>query len=141
MQFKIIDMEKWNRKEYFEHYYNAVPCTYSLTTNIDITILLNTIKNQNLKFYPTMLYCISSIVNTHDEFKTSIDDDGNVGVFDIINPSYTIFNKETETFSSVCIYYQFLLWVNFLNRMVKCFCHYQSKFIMLFVTDSMHQDS
>lgn len=101
MQFKIIDMEKWNRKEYFEHYYNAVPCTYSLTTNIDITILLNTIKNQNFKFYPTMLYCISSIVNTHDEFKTSIDDDGNVGVFDIINPSYTIFNKETETFSSV----------------------------------------
>ena len=40
MAFKIIDRENWSRKEYFEHYFSNVPCTYSMTTKLDITKII-----------------------------------------------------------------------------------------------------
>ena len=29
MKFTPIDLKTWHRKEYFEHYFSEVPCTYS----------------------------------------------------------------------------------------------------------------
>lgn len=106
MQFQIIDKETWKRKEYFDLYYKNLPCTYSMTANLDITALLDAVHAQNLKLYPVMIYCISNIVNRHDEFKTALDADGNLGIYDVVNPSYTIFHKESETFSSIWTDYQ-----------------------------------
>lgn len=37
MEFVKIDPETWPRREYFEHYFSAVPCTYSITVKLDIT--------------------------------------------------------------------------------------------------------
>ena len=56
MEYRVIDRSNWQRKEYFEHYLKVVPCTYSITTKLDITA----IKKQRLKLYPTMLYCITA---------------------------------------------------------------------------------
>lgn len=106
MQFQMIDQETWNRKEYFDLYYKNLPCTYSMTANLDITALLNTVHAQKLKLYPVLIYCISTIVNRHDEFKTALDADGNLGIYDVVHPSFTIFHKESETFSSIWTPYQ-----------------------------------
>lgn len=97
MNFKIIDKETWSRKEYFQHYFSEIPCTYSMTTKLDITKL----KNSNNKLYPTMLYLITKVVNNHNEFRTSFDMNGQLGIFDEMLPCYTVFNKETETFSNI----------------------------------------
>jgi len=97
MNFKIIDKETWSRKEYFQHYFSEIPCTYSMTTKLDITKL----KNSNNKLYPTMLYLITKVVNNHKEFRTSFDMSGQLGIFDEMVPCYTVFNKETETFSNI----------------------------------------
>ena len=37
MDFIQIDKEKWQRKKVFELYSKDVPCTYSMTINLDIT--------------------------------------------------------------------------------------------------------
>lgn len=37
MLFEKIHMTTWSRKEYFEHYFTNVPCTYSMTVKLDIT--------------------------------------------------------------------------------------------------------
>ncbi|MGL5381588.1 type A chloramphenicol O-acetyltransferase [Clostridium sp.] len=97
MNFNIINKDDWNRKEYFEHYFSEIPCTYSMTVKLDIT----KIKNSNRKLYPTMLYFITKVVNRHSEFRTTFDMDGNLGFFDEMLPCYTIFNKETETFTNI----------------------------------------
>ena len=97
MNFNIINKDDWNRKEYFEHYFSEIPCTYSMTVKLDIT----KIKNSNRKLYPTMLYFITKVVNRHSEFRTTFDRDGNLGFFDEMLPCYTIFNKETETFTNI----------------------------------------
>lgn len=45
-----------------------------------------------------MLYFITTIVNRHDEFRTSFNAEGQLGVYDEMIPCYTIFHKNTETF-------------------------------------------
>ena len=97
MTFDIIDIDKWNRKEYYNHYFSKVPCTYSITTKIDIT----KIKEKKQKLYPAMLYYIATIVNRHSEFKTAINEKGELGVYSEMIPCYTVFHKDTETFSNI----------------------------------------
>ena len=84
MEFQNIDFETWERKEYFNHYHNKVPCTYSITVNVDITALYNFTKRDKFKLYPSLIYCISNIVNKHKEFRTSFDKDGRLGFYDVL---------------------------------------------------------
>lgn len=97
MKFKVIDKENWERKEYFDYYYSSVPCTYTMTVKLNIT----KIKESEQKLYPTLLHNITKIVNRHEEFKTSFDSNNQLGVFDYMFPHYTIFHKDSETFSNI----------------------------------------
>lgn len=101
MKFKIIDLEKYERKEHFLHYINYVPCFYSMTVNIDITNLKKFIKGKEYKLYPIIIYAITRIVNSHKEFRMSLDNENNLGYFTEVNPSYTIFHKDNNTFSNI----------------------------------------
>lgn len=105
MEFKKIDMKKWDRKEYFEHYYSDVPCTYSMTVKLDITKIIE----KKMKLYPTMLYNLTTIVNRHREFRTAFNNKGELGIYNEMLPSYTIFHKDTETFSNIWTNYSPIL--------------------------------
>lgn len=94
MEFNLIDIDKWNRKEYFNHFYKDIPCTYSLTAKLDIT----NIKNKNLKLYPALIYCITLTVNKYKEFRTAYNSKGQLGYYNKMMPCYTVFNKESELF-------------------------------------------
>jgi chloramphenicol O-acetyltransferase type A len=72
-----------------------------MTVKIDIT---NIILSKQ-KIYPVMLHAITKVVNRHEEFRTSFDDNGNIGIYDFMFPSYTIFHKESETFSNIWTQY------------------------------------
>ncbi len=107
MTFKLIEVSTWKRKEYFEYYLNNVPCTYSMTLNLDITTLLREIKNKNIKLYPATIYLLSVVINRHEEFRTAMDENGNVGVFDLMHPAYTIFHNDSEIFTNIWTEYNF----------------------------------
>lgn len=97
MTFTPIDREHWARREYFDHYFSQVPCTYSVVFKLDITRL----RQQGRKLYPTMLYLIAGEVNRWEEFRTALNGRGELGVYDQMYPCYTIFHKESETFSNL----------------------------------------
>lgn len=97
MTFQKIDKECWERKEYFEHYFSNVPCTYSITAKLNIT----RIKERKQKLYPAMLYFIATVVNRHSEFRTAINEKGELGIYSEMLPCYTVFHKDTETFSEL----------------------------------------
>ncbi|MEG1641823.1 MAG: type A chloramphenicol O-acetyltransferase [Synergistaceae bacterium] len=102
MSFNLIDIETWERKEYYEHYMNNVRCTYSLTAEIDITDAYVKSKIENKKIYPMFIYAITKCVNEKIEFRYSFDKNGNLGYFDKIDPSYTIMRKDNpEQFCSI----------------------------------------
>lgn len=101
MHFKPIDVSQWSRREYFDHYLDQVPCTYNMTLNLDLTAILKEVKGRDLKLYPTMIYLLAMLVNRREEFRMAIDNDGRVGIYDFLHPSYTVFQKVGETFTNI----------------------------------------
>ncbi|MFJ7932086.1 type A chloramphenicol O-acetyltransferase [Peribacillus sp. NPDC096448] len=100
MKFNIIDRENWFRKEYFEHYLQQ-QTTFSITNEINITVLMKNLKKKNYKLYPAFIFMVTKIVNSRREFRTSFNQEGDLGYWSEILPSYTIFDKKTCTFSSI----------------------------------------
>ena len=96
MGWTKVDRSRGKREEYFRHYYEDVPCFYSMTVPLDVTRL----RAAGLRLYPAMLYLLSRAVNRHEEFRCALVN-GEVGVYDALSPSYTVFHKETETFSNL----------------------------------------
>lgn len=97
MVFEKIDRATWDREAYFQHYFSHVPCTYSITVKLDITAL----KNRQQKLYPSILYYLTTVVNRHPEFRTTLNEQGELGIYRGMLPSYTVFHKDTETFSEL----------------------------------------
>ncbi|MBP6116399.1 MAG: type A chloramphenicol O-acetyltransferase [Neisseriaceae bacterium] len=100
-----FDTEHWARKEHFEVFKSFGQCTFSMTVELDITTLLQTIKRHEYKFYPTLIHQIAGVMNQFPEFKMAIKNDELI-VWDKVNPSYTIFHEAQETFSSIWSEYQ-----------------------------------
>lgn len=100
MKFNIINRDNWYRKEYFEHYLQQ-QTTFSIATEINITILMRNLKKKNYKLYPAFIFMVTNLVNSHREFRTSFNLEGNLGYWTEICPSYTIFDKKTHTFSGI----------------------------------------
>ena len=98
MALRLIDLETWERREFYGHFINEVVCTYSAVVNIDITNL----KGQ--KLYPAMIWLLTKTVNDMPEFRTVLTSDG-PGVYDDMHPMYTVFNKEKKNFSGIWSYF------------------------------------
>ena len=97
MHFEPIDLSRWERAEYFTHYLHEIPCTYSMTVRLDITKL----KQSGKQLYAAMLYALAKAVNAHPEFRMALDADGKPGVYGRMHPCYTVFHKDTQTFSNL----------------------------------------
>ena len=97
MEFIPVDLDTWARKEHFEHYFHQVPCTYSMTTKLDITPLIEAKE----RLYPAMLYRIAKAVNQYQEFRMDLGPDGTLGFYTEMHPCYTIFHQDSETFSNL----------------------------------------
>lgn len=106
MSFNIIDIETWKRREYYNHYMHNIRCTYSTTHDVDITELLYQCKTNNIKIYASIIYMLTTAVNMYKEFRTNMNTNGKLGYWDNLNPSYTIFNKKSETFSNIWTTYK-----------------------------------
>ena len=98
MSLKLIDLETWERREFYEHFIKEVVCTYSAAVNVDITNL----KGQ--KLYPAMIWLLTRTVNDMPEFRTVLTPDG-PGIYDDMHPMYTVFNKEKKNFSGIWSYF------------------------------------
>lgn len=94
MAFRKIDIDQWDRKEYYLHFINDVVCTYSMNMDLDISNL----KGQRL--YPAMLWLLTATVNEFEQFRTHLSPEG-PGIFDEMHPSYTVFNRENKNFSAI----------------------------------------
>lgn len=101
MAFNLINMNTWDRKDCFNHFFNNAKCTYSITVNIDITNLYNYIRTNKLRFYPTFTWVVSKAINNHQEFKMGFDEEGRLGFFDEIGPSYSVLNDKTKVMSDL----------------------------------------
>ena len=105
MKYTRIDLNEWKRGNLFKFYIDNMRIVMSLTVDIDVTPLYEFTKKNNLKFYPSMLWVVSRVINAHDEFKYSWDSGDNLIKWDYISPSYTDFHKEDESFTKLVTEY------------------------------------
>lgn len=94
MAFTPIDLEAWERREFYEHFINEVRCSYSTTVHLDITNL------KGCRLYPAMIWLLTQTVNQMPEFRTALTDEG-LGIYSQMHPAYTIFNQKSKTFSGI----------------------------------------
>ena len=80
----------------FWHYINNLRNVLSLTSDIDITEFLPYIKSKGYRFYPSFMWAVCKIINTHEEFRLGWDENNQVGVYDVIHPYFAHFFKEDE---------------------------------------------
>ena len=117
MSVTYVDMEHWARSEHFRHYLDAVNCRYGMTDTLDITEFLPALKAKGGKFYPAVIYLLARCVNARAEFRMSLDEQGRLFYYDRLDPSYTIFHQDTETFSC--------LWTSYTD----CFADFQQSYL------------
>ncbi len=96
-----IDLEQWDRGNLFKSYIDHMRIVMSLTVEIDVTKLVRLSKRRHMKFYPSMIWVVSKVVNAHDEFKYGWDAGGDLIRWEYISPSYAVFHKEDQNFTKL----------------------------------------
>lgn len=91
-------MQTWKRGQMFYYFSQMAPTGYSLTANIDVTHLTDTLKQQGIKFFPAYLWLVTRNLNRQQEFKVAVRD-GVLGSWDTLTPLYTTFHDDDKTFS------------------------------------------
>ncbi len=105
MNYTKINPEEWSRWELFRFYIEKMRIVMSLTVDIDVTSLKEYSKRTDMKFYPLMLWVVSKVINSHDEFKYGWDEDGGLIKWDFVSPSYVDFHAEDESFTKMVTEY------------------------------------
>ncbi|MFC5663912.1 CatA-like O-acetyltransferase [Kitasatospora misakiensis] len=96
-----IDLDAWPRRAHFEFYRRRVPCTYSITTELDVTLLAEALRGSRRKTYLAQIWALSTVVNRHEEFRMCLTASGAPAVRPVVHPAFTVFNPERETFACV----------------------------------------
>lgn len=104
MSFTVINLEKWERTEVFNHYLSQ-QTSFSITKEIEITALYNFLKANDHSFYLGFLYLVTTIANQETNFRMSLNRQGQLGYWETLSPLYTIFDKETQQFSTLATEY------------------------------------
>lgn len=105
MNYTKINLNEWSRGEIFNYYIDQMRVVMSMTVDLNVTALTSYIRSKGLKFYPCMLWIVSKVINAHDEFKYSWDEDGNLIKWDFVSPSYSEFHPEDESFTKIVTEY------------------------------------
>ena len=86
---KIIDTEKWNRKEHFEFFSKMASPYFGIVTEVDCTIAYEKAKEKERSFFACYLHQSMAAINSVEELKLRIVD-YQVVLFDKINAGCTI---------------------------------------------------
>ena len=97
--YKKMDMEHWARKEHYLYYTEKLKVEFNMTVSIDVTKLLDFCHGHGYKFYPTVIYFVTKVLNQIENFRMFLDEQGDLCLWDKIIPNYTIFHEDDKTFS------------------------------------------
>lgn len=98
MKYKVIDKEKYYRKDVFKHFTKDCKCSTSITARVDVTKLVEHSKKHNTKFYINFLYILSKVLNSNDDYKMGyLWQSEELVCYDSINPAHYVFHEDTKT--------------------------------------------
>lgn len=98
IEFTPIDVNTWKRREVFWYFSSIAPTGYSLTVDIDVTGLRETLRRANLKLFPAYLYLATRLLSEQEEFRIAKCGE-KVGYYNYLTPLYAAFHDDDKTFS------------------------------------------
>jgi chloramphenicol O-acetyltransferase type A len=104
MNRKEIDLETWSRKSHYEHFIHMDYPHFSVTADLDVTLLVAFTKQNKLSFFKTVLYLTTRLANEFEPFRLR-NIDGHVYLYDVVHPSFTYLLRE-DLYSYVSVSYQ-----------------------------------
>ena len=112
-KYTMIEENKWARKEHFHYYQEQIPCSHSMTVQVDVTECLSIAHMKKRHFTALLMYAVCKTVNELDCMKMMTAEDGSPGIWKVTNPVFTVFHPDDQTFSD--------LWMDYLENPVS-FC-------------------
>ena len=84
IEFTPIETESWYPREIFHYFSKIAPTTYSITSKVDVTNMVKTIKEIKLMFFSSFLWLSTTKFNEMDEFRIGFKEmaDGFFSFFD-----------------------------------------------------------
>ncbi len=122
-RYRLIEEDKWPRKEHFHYYQEQIPCSHSMTVKVDITECLSLAHRKNQHFAALFMYAVCRTVNELDCMKMMTGEDGSPGIWKVTNPVFTVFHSDDHTFSD--------LWMDYLDNPLS-FCKEYDRVIHAF---------
>jgi len=99
-EFHPIDRNTWSRTPHFYYFTKMLPTGYSLTVEVDISNAYHTVKKAGKKFFPAYLYLASRLISRQQEFRIA-EQNGQLGYYEVLHPSYACFHEDDKTMSSL----------------------------------------
>jgi len=93
---KILDINKWDRKDHFNFFKSFEDPFFGITVEIDCTLAYRYCKDNNVSFFLYYLYKSLVAVNKIEPFRYRISQD-EILIYDVVNASPTI-NRQNGTF-------------------------------------------
>ena len=90
---KQIDLTTWPRKAIFEFYRDFDYPQINICVDIDVTSTVRYLENQHLSKFKAILWAISHVANTIEEFKYRIRQ-GEVILHESVHPSFTVLTAD-----------------------------------------------
>ena len=91
------------------------PTGYSLTVNMDVTRLYETVKKEGVKFFPAYLWLVTKNLKQQIEFKCAVKD-GVLGYYDDLTPLYATMHEDDHTIS--------LMWTEYSDDFMEFYNRY-----------------
>lgn len=113
--FHPIDLKTWPRTQMYYYFSQMAPTGYSLTVEMDVTSLYQSVKKAGMKFFPAYLWLVTKNLNRQIEFKCAMKD-GILGYYDELVPLYASFHEDDHTFS--------LMWTAYSENFSDFYQHY-----------------
>lgn len=90
---KVVDMDKWKRKEHFNFFKAFDYPHFNLCANVDITAFLGYIKEKKYPFFLSSVYATYKVANHIKEFRYRIRGE-QVIEHEYVDPAVTIMNDD-----------------------------------------------
>ena len=90
--YKVIDVNTWERKKQFTWFNSFTNPCYGFNVEIDVTEVLNYSHETKTSFFINYLFLMMKGLNETLEMRLRIVD-GEVRLYDVIDPTYTIMTK------------------------------------------------
>ena len=98
MEYKIIDINDYYRKDIFRHFSQDCKCSFAVTARVDVTELKAFSKRTETSFYLNFLYVLTKTLNSREDYRYFWNYQTNeLWLFDKINPRQYVFHEDTET--------------------------------------------